>query len=145
MPAVQIIQVSLPCFESGSMISNIDLIAVPASGRRPVFVPFCFSFAYFFFISLFSVGSCSTEGNMIKSEDHDFMHVGSAGATSSVRLLSRSPHNNNTYHGEQLLIHQQKLGGCGWNKAHMHNQTAIYGGRGVIIAHTNQTYISTKF
>ena len=111
----------LPCFESGSMISNIDLIAVPASGRRPVFVPFCFSFAYFFFISLFSVGSCSTEGNMIKSEDHDFMHVGSAGATSSVRLLSRSPHNNNTYHGEQLLIHQQKLGGCGWNKAHMHN------------------------
>ena len=46
---------------------------------------------------------------MIKSEDHDFMHVGSA-ATSSVRLLSRSPHNNNTYHGEQLLIHQQKLG-----------------------------------
>lgn len=58
---------------------------------------------------------------MIKSEDHDFMHVGSAGATSSVRLLSRSPHNNNTYHGEQLLIHQQKLGGCGWNKAHMHN------------------------
>ena len=103
------------------MISNSDLIAVPASGRRPVFVPFCFSFAYFFFISLFSVGSCSTEGNMIKSEDHDFMHVGSAGATSSVRLLSRSPHNNNTYHGEQLLIHQQKLGGCGWNKAHMHN------------------------
>ena len=73
---------------------------------------------------------------MIKSEDHDFMHVGSA--TSNVRLLSRSPHNNNTYHGEQLLIHQQKVGrlaacfgrpnhqffgrvGCGWNKAHMHN------------------------
>ena len=48
---------------------------------------------------------------MIKSEDHDFMHVGSA--TSNVRLLSRSPHNNNTYHGEQLLIHQQKRGDVG--------------------------------
>ena len=49
---------------------------------------------------------------MIKSEDEaaqaqaaaaaasaNFMHVGS-----STRLLSRSPHNNNTLHGEQLVF-----------------------------------------
>ena len=56
------------------------------------------------------VGSCD---NMIKSEDEataqaqaaaaaasaNFMHVGS-----SNRLLSRSPHNNNTLHGEQLVF-----------------------------------------
>ena len=49
---------------------------------------------------------------MIKSEDEaaaqaahqaaasgNFMHVGS-----SARLLSRSPHNNNTLHGEQPLL-----------------------------------------
>ena len=49
---------------------------------------------------------------MIKSEDEaaaqaahqaaasgNFMHVGS-----SARLLSRSPHNNNTLHGEQQLL-----------------------------------------
>ena len=55
---------------------------------------------------------------MIKSEDEaaaqaahqaaasgNFMHVGS-----SARLLSRSPHNNNTLHGEQqLLILGRKL------------------------------------
>ena len=37
---------------------------------------------------------------MIKNEDEasNYMHVGSA------RLLSRSPHNNNTLHGEQLLL-----------------------------------------
>ena len=50
---------------------------------------------------------------MIKSEDEaaaqaahqaaasgNFMHVGS-----SARLLSRSPHNNNTLHGEQPLLY----------------------------------------
>ena len=54
------------------------------------------------------VGSCD---NMIKNEDEaqaaaaaaaatsNFMHVGS-----STRLLSRSPHNNNTLHGEQLVF-----------------------------------------
>ena len=48
---------------------------------------------------------------MIKNEDEaqaaaaaaaatsNFMHVGS-----STRLLSRSPHNNNTLHGEQLVF-----------------------------------------
>ena len=87
--------------------------------------------AYYKIISLADVffsGSCD---NMIKSEENQSnfsMHVGAASAASNAvatsRLLSRSPLNNNTFHGELLftfLFHVPLVMSVGATTTHMHN------------------------